>query len=67
MSNFGLLNLTPYCQQLCSNGISMRQNLRVALDCLLVNGVIEKFLVERVNVAILNPGVAKAFLRGEVA
>ena len=34
-------NLTPYCHQLHINDISMGQNLRIALSCFLVNGIIE--------------------------
>ena len=41
MSNFGSPNLIPNCRQLCTNGIFMEQNLRIALRCLLMSGIFE--------------------------
>ena len=40
-SNFGSLNLPPHCHQLCTNGLSMGQNLRIVSGCLLTSGIFE--------------------------
>ena len=41
ISKFRSPNLTLYCHQLCTDGISIRQNLTIALGCFLMSGIFE--------------------------
>ena len=50
MSNFWSLNLTSYCFQFASIMLYINgKSLRIDLGCWLMSGILNKFVVERVN------------------